>query len=405
MRFVIKVLGLFCAFFVVFIILSMFFLNILLTNWIYPIFEDKYQVEVSSQSSAYNPLTTVMTINEAKVDVVNNDGDKIAINFPCIKFKFNPLEYFITSQINVDYINIKKGEITLFDSGQIETNNQITKNYSSNINRINKTIKNSLNEESVKMSEKFIINTFLLNTDIRYIHGNSNTDILYHFACLGSNLSNIKKNNWGSFHLIAESMHADDLMRLQIYIKHAPVVDINHLSFNLMGNIKEVNPHLLGLHLEKPGINFSTFDLEPNIVCRSGRLDGSEVKICLKDIKIGQGSNITEINELQFITPLSGSFKKPKFDIHKALIDSIPLNSSFLIGSALETIMNDLIDFDYPVKNIANEFVDIIDQPLKEIIDVPESIFDSGLGFFEYLIRIGDKPESDHRMDNNFEKK
>ena len=83
----------------------------------------------------------------------------------------------------------------------------------------------------------------------------------------------------------------------------------------------------------------------------------------------------------QFITPLSGSFKKPKFDIHKALIDSIPLNSSFLIGSALETIMNDLIDFDYPVKNIANEFVDIIDQPLKEIIDVPESIFDSGLFF------------------------
>ena len=62
-----------------------------------------------------------------------------------------------------------------------------------------------------------------------------------------------------------------------------------------------------------------------------------------------------------------------------------------MIGSALETIMNDLIDFDYPVKNIANEFVDIIDQPLKEIIDVPESIFDSGLGFFEYLIRIGDK--------------
>ena len=134
-----------------------------------------------------------MTINEATVDVVNNDGDKIAINFPCIKFKFNPLEYFITSQINFDYINIKKGVITLFDSGQTETNNQITKNYSSNINRINKKIKNSLNEESVKMPEKFIINTFSLNTDIRYIHGKSNTDILYHFACLGSNLSNIKK--------------------------------------------------------------------------------------------------------------------------------------------------------------------------------------------------------------------
>ena len=405
MRFVIKVLGLFCAFFVVFIILCRFFLNILLTSWIYPVLEDKYQVELSSQSSAYNPLTTVMTINQATVDVVNNNADKIAINFPCIKFKFNPLEYFITSQINFDYINIKKGVITLFDSGQTETNNQITKNYSSNINRINKKIKNSLNEESVKMPEKFIINTFSLNTDIRYIHGKSNTDILYHFACLGSNLSNIKKNNWGSVHLIAESMHADDLMKLQIYIKHAPIVDINHLSFNLRGNIKEVNPHLFGLHLEKPGINFSTFDLEPNIVCSSGRLDGSEVKICLKDIKVGQGSNITEINELQFITPLSGSFKKPKFDIHKALIDSIPLNSSFLIGSALETIMNELIDFDYPVKNIANEFVDIIDQPLKEIIDVPESIFDSGLGFFEYLIRIGDKPESDHRMDNNFEKK
>ena len=259
MRFVIKVLGLFCAFFVVFIILSSFFLNIFLTSWIYPVLEDKYQVELSSQSSAYNPLTTVMTINETTVNVVNNDGDKIAINFPCIKFKFNPLEYFITSQINFDYINIKKGVITLFDSGQIETNDQITKNYSSNINRINKTIKNSLNEESVKMPEKFIINTFLLNTDIRYIHGKSNTDILYHFACLGSNLSNIKKNNWGSFHLIAESMHADDLMKLQIYIKHAPLVDINHLSFNLRGNIKEVNPHLFGLHLEKPGINFSKF--------------------------------------------------------------------------------------------------------------------------------------------------
>ena len=63
------------------------------------------------------------------------------------------------------------------------------------------------------MLEKFIINTFSLNTDIRYIHGKSNTDILYHFACLGSNLSNIK-NNWGSVHLIAESMHADDLMKI-----------------------------------------------------------------------------------------------------------------------------------------------------------------------------------------------
>ena len=405
MKFVIKVLGLFCAFFVVFIILSRFFLNIFLTSWIYPVFEDKYQVELSSQSSAYNPLTTVMTINEVAVDVVNNDGDKIAINFPCIKFKFNPLEYFIMSQIDFDYINIKKGVITIFDSGQIETDKQITRNYSSNINRINKTIKNSLNEESVHMPAKFIVNTFLLNTDIRYINENSNTDILYHFACSGFNLSNIEKNNWGSFHLIAESMHADDLMRLQIYIKHAPLVDINHLSFNLRGNIKEVNPHLFGLYLEKPGINYSTFDLEPNIVCRSGRLDGSEVKICLKDIKIGQGSNITEINELQFITPLSGSFKKPKFDIHEALIDSIPLNSSFLIGSALEAIMNDLISFNYPVKNIANEFVDIIDQPLKEIIDVPESIFDSGLAFFEYLIRIEDEPESGNRMDNNFEKK
>ena len=405
MRFVIKVLGLFCAFFVVFFILSRFFLNIFLTSWIYPVFEDKYQVELSSQSSAYNSLTTVMTINEATVDFINNNGDKIAINFPCIKFKFNLLEYFITNQINFDYINIKKGVITLFDSGQIETTNQITRKYSSNINRINKTIKNSLNAESVNMPAKFIVNTFLLNTDIRYINENSNIDNLYHFACLSSNLSNIKNNNWGSVHLIAESMHTDDLMRLQIYIKHAPLVDINHLSFNLRGNIKEGNPYLFGLYLEKPGINFSTFDLEPNIVCRSGRLDGSEVKICLKDIKIGQGINSTEINELQFIAPLSGSFKKPKFDIHEALIDSIPLNSSFLIGSALETIMNDLIDFDYPVKNIANDFVDIIDQPLKEIIDVPESIFDSGLGFFEYLMRIGDNPELDNKMDNNFEKK
>ena len=89
MKFVIKVLGLFCAFFVVFFILSRFFLNIFLTSWIYPVFEEKYQVKLSSQSSAYNPLTSVMTINEAKVDVTNNDGDKIAINFPCIKFKLN----------------------------------------------------------------------------------------------------------------------------------------------------------------------------------------------------------------------------------------------------------------------------------------------------------------------------
>ena len=401
MKFVIKVLGLFCAFFVVFFILSRFFLNIFLTSWIYPVFEEKYQVRLSSQSSAYNPLTSVMTINEATVDVTNNDGDKIAINFPCIKFKLNSLEYFITSQINFDYINIKKGVITLFDSAQTETSNQMTRKFSSNINRINKTIKNSLNNESVSKSAKFIVNTFLLNTDIRYINENFNTDILYHFACSGSNISNIEKNNWGSFHLIAESMHTNDFMRLQIYIKHAPLVNINHLSFNLRGNIQEANPHLFWSYIENPIINFSTFDLEPNIVCRSGILDGSEVKICLKDIKIGQGSNLTEINELQFITPLSGSFMKPKFDINEALIDSIPLNSSFLIGSALETIVNDLIDFDYPVKNITDEFVDIIDQPLKEIIDVPESIFDSGISFFEYLIRIGDNSDSDSSMDKD----
>ena len=178
MRIVVKVLGIFCVFFVVFFILSRFCLNMFLTSWIYPVFEDKYQVELNSQSSAYNPLTTVMAINEVKIDVFNNNGDKIIIYFPCIEFKFNPLEYFITSHINFDYINIKKGVITLFDSDQIKTNNQITRKYSSNINRINKTITHSLNKESVNMPVKFKVNTFLLNTDIRYINENSNLDIL-----------------------------------------------------------------------------------------------------------------------------------------------------------------------------------------------------------------------------------
>lgn len=109
-----------------------------------------------------------------------------------------------------------------------------------------------------------------------------------------------------------------------------PLTDPQHPSFNATGSILDIDADFLGDLLKKNKMESRSFSVKPSITCNQGVLNGSQIDLVLKGLKMYG----TDIGDTTLKLPLNGTLQRPSLDITGA-IQSLFSEQGMKIGKTL----------------------------------------------------------------------
>lgn len=85
-------------------------------------------------------------------------------------------------------------------------------------------------------------------------------------------------------------------------------------TFNASGSILDIDADFLEEVLNKNDMESGPFSIKPAIICKQGKLDGSDIDLIIKDLKIYNA----EIGETKLTLPITGTIQRPWIDLSGA---------------------------------------------------------------------------------------
>ncbi|MGE4488639.1 MAG: AsmA family protein [Kiritimatiellales bacterium] len=124
--------------------------------------------------------------------------------------------------------------------------------------------------------------------------------------------------------------HKEDAFATDLNALVKPLTDPQNPTFTATGSILDIDADFLRELLEKNDMQSTSFSVKPSITCTSGRLDGSQINLTLRELKV-YGA---DIGSLTLKLPLSGTLTRPAVDLPGAL-NSVLSEQGLKIGKTV----------------------------------------------------------------------
>ena len=222
---------------------------------------------------------------------------------------------------------------------------------------------------------EMLFDVILCKAKLRYVDFKLNQlDIALDLKVIGQGLSTqIDPNTpWGSVDVIGSLGNDKNSFKTDLDLRLAPVTDPNVLSFDLDGQIMEIDQRMLQSAYNRLGIRTSPFGIEPTFQCRENRFENSQLAIGLREIELedkladrlgGMGS----IESLQFVVPLEGTLQDPVVDVAGALVGAIGGNTRSILDAWLKGAAAKEAGLEQPPESMADAAVEVLAEQVEEI--------------------------------------
>ncbi|MFL2860885.1 MAG: AsmA family protein [Pontiellaceae bacterium] len=371
-------------------LLFMFTLNGILATWVYPSIEKQTDMQMQSSKASYNPISGWMRVSNLMISNPPNYEEPILAAIPVLELKLKPTSLFGGGAVVIEQARIDRGVVNLIRNKKGVLNVQEVQQkliFSGEKSEIKGVPIPSVKDP--KEPIEILLNILIINSDIYYVdHQIPDLNVLLHMAVSGEQVSTVPDHEWGSIQIMGELLSDRSSFKTHISLAMAPIIDPQKLSFDLEGRVLEIDPRLIAKTSDKLGIQMAPFGIDPQIVCRGGKLEGSEVAIRLHDLVFPIRGNTTKVNQLQLAVPLSGTLQDPIFDLNRAFREAVGGNTASILSSVIGGLVEDLDILEEPVKVLTDGVVEVLDQPLKEITKEASAIVEVGLGLFGDLIQM-----------------
>jgi hypothetical protein len=124
--------------------------------------------------------------------------------------------------------------------------------------------------------------------------------------------------------------HKEDAFATDLNALVKPLTDPQSPTFTATGSILNIDADFLRELLEKNDMQSTSFSVEPSVTCTDGRLDGSQINLTLKELKV-YGA---DIGSLTLKLPLGNTLTHPVIDLPGAL-SSVLSDQGLKIGKTV----------------------------------------------------------------------
>lgn len=375
--------------FIIFFVFLLTFNGILATR-IYSSVEKQTGIQVQSSNASYNPISGWLRVSNLMISNPPNFNEPTLAFIPVLELKLKTSSLFGGGAVIIEQARIDRGVVNLIRNKKGVLNLQQFQQSLLSSGEVSEI--KGLPIPAVKNQKEHVeilLKRFEINSDIHYVdHQIPDLNILLHMAVSGKEVSTVPDHEWSSIQIMAELLADRSSFNTHISLRMAPITDFEKISFNLEGQVLEIDPRIISKTSDKLGIQMAFFGIDPRIVCREGQLEGSKVAIRLQDVVFSIRGNEKKVNQLQFVVPLSGTLQLPIFDLNKAFGETVSGNTSLILSSVIGGFVEDLNILEEPVKRLTDGVSEVLDQPLKEIAKEASTVVDSGFDLFGDLIHI-----------------
>jgi hypothetical protein len=109
-----------------------------------------------------------------------------------------------------------------------------------------------------------------------------------------------------------------------------PLTDPANPTFNATGSILDIDAGFLEELLEKNDMESGPFSIRPTITCKQGQLEGSDIGLVIKDLKIYNAV----IGETKLTLPVTGTIQRPRINLSESL-NSLLSDQALNIGKTI----------------------------------------------------------------------
>ena len=171
-----------------------------------------------------------------------------------------------------------------------------------------------------------------INSLVRYVDSKQKKEYDLNLRLTGSDLFTVPAKDQPSSLLVLRGSlaHNKDSFATDLNAILEPLTDPKNPSFNIAGEILDLDASFLGDLMKKNDMESSSFSIKPSITCTEGRLKGSKIDLIMKDLKIYG----TDIGNTTLKLPLGGTLHQPSIDLSGA-IQSLFSEQGLKIGKTL----------------------------------------------------------------------
>lgn len=170
-------------------------------------------------------------------------------------------------------------------------------------------------------------------------------DVALDMELKAENLSTLAdpETKWGRAHLSGGQSGRPECFKIDLFLELAPVQDFRRLTFDLTGQVLEIDPRFMGRLHSRYGLRSEPFGCDPRIYCRNGWFQQSKIGLRFRNVelkhslvkKLGRSGTV---EELKLVVPLQGNLRQPAIDVEAALKRNL---SSGNLESILEIFAKD----------------------------------------------------------------
>ncbi|QHI68554.1 AsmA family protein [Tichowtungia aerotolerans] len=189
-------------------------------------------------------------------------------------------------------------------------------------------------EKEVAKTEPVPVHIRRIIADLRVLYSDSKRDREYplDLQLKASDLFTVPEKSQPNSLIVLRGSLADDSNSFATDLSAVlePLTDPANPTFNATGSILDIDAEFLEELLSKNDMESGVFSIKPSITCNQGRLEGSDIDLVIKDLKIYNA----EIGETKLTLPITGTLQKPWIDLSGTL-SSLFSEQALNIGKAV----------------------------------------------------------------------
>jgi hypothetical protein len=224
---------------------------------------------------------------------------------------------------------------------------------------------------------EILIEALRCNLTLRYLDFKLNQlDLSLDLRLAADHLSTLRDplTPWANLALMSSVGSEHTRFVTDLRMKLAPVVDPQVLSFDLTGQIMEIDPRMLDKIYSKLGIRSAPFGLTPRLQCRKNQFENSALsfeinKIVFEDKLSDRLGGLASIDSLKFSAPVEGSLQEPKMDLMAAFKGGLGGTAQTVVESFIKGALAKEAGLDKVPDDLTDAAVDLLGAKVSEVGD------------------------------------
>jgi len=222
---------------------------------------------------------------------------------------------------------------------------------------------------------EMLFDAILCKAKLRYVDFKLNQlDIALDLNVIGQGLSTELDPNtpWGKVDVIGSLGNDKNSFKTDLDLRLAPVTNPDVLSFDLHGQVMEIDQRMLQSAYDRMGIRSAPFGIELSFQCRENKFHDSSMGINIREIRLEEKlsdrlGGMGGIDSLQFAVPVSGTLQAPVVDVAGALVGAVGGNTQSILNAWLKGAVAKEAGMEHPPESMAEAAVEVLGEKVDEI--------------------------------------